>query len=68
MSLKGHEDAFPSPGLSARCRFSQRTFAGTRGNGRDAPKADPALGPHGEDRAESGHSWDTRQALSANSA
>jgi hypothetical protein len=36
---KGHEDAFPRPRLSARCRFSQGTFAGTWGNGRDAPKA-----------------------------
>ena len=36
----GHEDAFPPPRLSARCRFSQDTFAGTRGNGRDAPEAD----------------------------
>jgi len=34
---QGHEDAFPRPRLSARCRFSQGTFAGTRGNGRDAP-------------------------------
>jgi len=33
----GHEDAFPRPRLSARYRFSQRTFAGPRGNGRDAP-------------------------------
>jgi hypothetical protein len=33
----GHEDAFPRSRLSARCRFSQGTFAGTRGNGRDAP-------------------------------
>jgi hypothetical protein len=33
----GHEDAFPEPRLSARCRFSQGTFAGTLGNGRDAP-------------------------------
>ena len=33
----GHEDAFPQPRLSARYRFSQGTFAGTRGNGRDAP-------------------------------
>ena len=38
-SVKGHEDAFPRPSLSARCRFSQGTFAGTRGNGRDAPIA-----------------------------
>jgi hypothetical protein len=35
----GHEDAFPRPRLSDRCRFSQGTFAGTRGNGRDAPEA-----------------------------
>src|SRR6516225_1734724 len=35
----GHEDAFPRPRLSGRCRFSQVTFARTRGNGRDAPKA-----------------------------
>jgi hypothetical protein len=35
----GHEDAFPRPRLSACCRFSQGTFAGTRGNGRDAPIA-----------------------------
>jgi hypothetical protein len=35
----GHEDAFLRPKLSARCRFSQGTFAGTWGNGRDAPKA-----------------------------
>jgi len=25
----GHEDAFPRPRLSARCRFSQGTLAGT---------------------------------------
>jgi hypothetical protein len=29
----GHEDAFPRPRLSARCRFSQGTFAGTRATG-----------------------------------
>jgi hypothetical protein len=33
----GHEDAFPRPRLSARCWFSQGTFARTWGNGRDAP-------------------------------
>jgi hypothetical protein len=33
----GHDDAFPRPRLSARCRFSEGTLAGTRGNGRDAP-------------------------------
>src|SRR4029077_15513272 len=43
MAAKGHEDAFLRPRLSARCRFSQGTFAGTRGNGRDAPKADLAI-------------------------
>ena len=32
-----HEDAFLPSRLSARCRFSQGTFAGTRGNGREAP-------------------------------
>jgi len=36
MTGKGHEDAFPRPRPSARCRFSQETFA--RGNGQDAPK------------------------------
>src|SRR5260370_24652657 len=40
-SVKGHEDAFPRPRLSARCRFSQGTFAGTWGNGRDAPIPGP---------------------------
>ena len=40
-SLKGHQDAFPRPRLSARCRFSQRTFTRTRSNGRDALKAVP---------------------------
>ena len=39
MAGLGHEDAFPRPTLSARCRFSQGTFAGMRGKGRDAPKA-----------------------------
>src|SRR5215469_3479565 len=36
----GHQDAVLRPRLSARCRFSQRTFAGTRDNGRDAPIPD----------------------------
>jgi len=36
----GHEDAFPEPALSARCRFSQRTFARTQGTGREAPFPD----------------------------
>jgi hypothetical protein len=33
----GHEDAFPPPRLSGRCRFSQGTSAGTLGNDEDAP-------------------------------
>ena len=37
MTATGHQDAFPPPRLSVGCRFSQATFAGTRGNGRDAP-------------------------------
>jgi len=45
MAAVGHEDAFPPPRQSARCRFSQRTFAGTRDNWRDEPI--PA-GPGGE--------------------
>jgi hypothetical protein len=28
-----HEDTFPSPGLIARCRFSQQTFAGRGATG-----------------------------------
>jgi hypothetical protein len=33
MSQMGHEDAFPRPRLSARCRFSQVTYAAMRGSG-----------------------------------
>ena len=33
MAGMGHEDAIPRPRLSARCRFSQRTFAGPRATG-----------------------------------
>ena len=35
-----HEDRFPRPGPNGRCRFGQENFAGVRGNGREAPKAD----------------------------
>ena len=35
----GHEDQFPPARLSVSCRFCQATFAGTDGEGRDAPKA-----------------------------
>jgi len=41
---RGHENQFALPELSARCRISQRTLPGTRGNGRDAPI--PDLPPH----------------------
>jgi 1-aminocyclopropane-1-carboxylate deaminase/D-cysteine desulfhydrase-like pyridoxal-dependent ACC family enzyme len=39
IGMKCHllQDPSPPPSLSARYRFSQGTFAGTRGNGRDAP-------------------------------
>jgi hypothetical protein len=33
----GHEDEFPRPGPSDRCRFGEETFAGTSANGQDAP-------------------------------
>jgi hypothetical protein len=36
----GQEGRFPPPRLTARCRISQETFAGTRANGRDAPIPD----------------------------
>ena len=49
MTGVGHEDAFPRPRLSARCRFSQGTFAGIQGNGR-VPDL-PTLTPEGEVRA-----------------
>src|SRR5215469_14357836 len=35
----GHEERLPPSRLSGRCRFAQETFAGTHGNGQDAPKA-----------------------------
>jgi len=40
MTVLGHFDPFPPPRLSGRCRFSQGTFAGTCGNGEDAPETD----------------------------
>jgi len=53
----GHEVAFPPPRLSVRCRFSQRTFAGTRGNGRHAPIPDlPARAPEWGSSTRSGRS------------
>jgi hypothetical protein len=37
MTAPGHEEHFSSPTLSARNVIRQETFAGTHGNGRDAP-------------------------------
>jgi hypothetical protein len=37
MTEMGHEDPFPPPELSAGYVIRQETFAGTHGNGRDAP-------------------------------
>jgi hypothetical protein len=37
MTGMGHEDQFPPPTPSVRYRFGDATFAGTHGNGRDAP-------------------------------
>ena len=52
----GHEDAFPRPRLSARCRFSEGTFVGPRGNGRDAPIPDlPTLASEQRDSTQRGH-------------
>jgi hypothetical protein len=44
MTALGREDRFQRPSLSGCCRFGYATFAGTRGNGRDAPvPANPAI-------------------------
>ena len=37
MTGLGHEDAFPLPSASGRCRFGQGTFAVASGNDEDAP-------------------------------
>ena len=37
MPAMGHFRPFPPPRPSGRCPFSQGTFAGTLGKGRDAP-------------------------------
>jgi hypothetical protein len=39
MSAMGHEERFPSPSLSGRCRLGEATFAGMGGKEEDAPKA-----------------------------
>ena len=42
----GHEERFPPPRLSGRCRFGQGTSAGASGNDEDAPIPDlPVLSP-----------------------
>jgi hypothetical protein len=38
MAALGHEDQFTPLGLIGRYRSAKATFAGTHGNGRDAPK------------------------------
>jgi hypothetical protein len=35
--LKAYKDLFPVHRPNACCPFSERTFTGTHGNGRDAP-------------------------------
>jgi hypothetical protein len=40
-SPMGHEERFPSPSLSGRCRLGEATFAGMGGKEEDAPK--PAI-------------------------
>jgi len=37
MTALGHEERFPRPRPSDRCRFEEETFAGASANGRDAP-------------------------------
>src|SRR4051794_6734564 len=39
MTAMGHEDQFLPAGPSDRCWFGQATFAGTHGDGREAPEA-----------------------------
>jgi len=39
MTAWGHKERLPPSRLSGCCRFRQETFAGTHGNGRDAPFA-----------------------------
>jgi hypothetical protein len=36
----GHEERFPSPSLSGRCRLGEATFAGMGGKEEDAPVPD----------------------------
>jgi hypothetical protein len=57
MTAKGHEEQFSPPTLSARYVIRQETFAGTYGNGRDAPLADTrerAVNPTRQDASATG--------------
>jgi hypothetical protein len=38
-SALGHEDQFPPPSLSGRCRLGEATFTGMGGKEENAPKA-----------------------------
>jgi len=40
MTQMGHEERFPSPSLSGRCRLGEATFAGMGGKEEDAPIPD----------------------------
>jgi len=42
MTYLGHEDQFLLSRLNDRCQFREATFAGTHGNGQEAPKNEPA--------------------------
>ena len=56
----GHEGPFPWPWRSARYRFSQGTFAETRGNWRDAPIADLAVLLHNRTVLTRSSHWQTQ--------
>ena len=40
MTAMGHEERFPSPSLSGRCRLGEATFTGMGGKEEDAPLPD----------------------------
>jgi len=46
LAAEGHEDQFTPLGLIGRYRSAKATFAGTHGNGRDAPKAAVPRAPY----------------------
>ena len=57
----GHQDAFLRPRLSARYRFHQGILAGTRGNGRDAPRAVIGVAPCEQARSIRSGTFDQHQ-------